>query len=348
MRVLAVTNMYPTQDRPFIGTFIEHQVRGLRELGLEVRVLYLDRYREGMGVYRHTARLVRAERDAFEPDLVHVMYGGVMAYHVAKAIRDRPIVLTLHNSDILGENLSGLIRKGISHVGVWCSRYASSRVAKVVIVSQHLARALPRSTDPADIVVIPCGIDLALFRPLPRADCRARLGWDDAGFNVLFPANMGDPRKRPELAREAVELLRRDGIPARLRVLQGVPYDEVPTWFNACDVHILTSQEEGSPTTVKEALACNVPVVSVDVGDVAERLRRVDGCSIAKADPFHLAEGLRRVYDGSRRVDGHEAVLDLSIQQIALRLRSLYEGALSAYQAAQPRRRKGAHAICPS
>src|SRR4051794_2073902 len=177
MRVLAVTNMYPTADRPYVGTFIEQQVRGLRDLGLDVRVLNIDRHREGRAVYRHAARLARAECESYRPDLVHVMYGGVMAHLVTEAIPDRPIVLTLHNSDILGDNLSGLLRKGISQVSVWCSRRAAARSSRVVLVSPHLRRALPAGIAPHAIAVIPCGIDLELFRPMPRAACRERLAW---------------------------------------------------------------------------------------------------------------------------------------------------------------------------
>ena len=65
-----------------------------------------------------------------------------------------------------------------------------------------------------------------------------------------------------------MNLLRREGVPAVLRVMQGVAYADVPTWINASDVLLLTSLLEGSPTIVKEALACNVPIVSTPAGDV--------------------------------------------------------------------------------
>ena len=328
MRVLAVTNMYPTPDRPYVGTFVGQQVEGLRRAGVEVDVLYLDRLRSGMCVYRQTGRLVRERLATFHPDIVHVMYGGVMAYLTGRVAGNLPVVITFHNSDVFGENLSGPIRKAISWIGVWCSRAAATRAQRIVLVSRHLEQAFPRGLDPSRTALIPCGIDLDRFRPMDRDSCRRQLGWDEGSFNVLFPANMGDPRKRLWLAEAALTRLQASGVPAVLRILQGVPYDDVPTWINASDVHILTSQEEGSPTTIKEALACDLPIVSVDVGDVVDQIENVAGCYIAASEPEELAAKLRLVYDGPRRIAGRNWAEEMSIERMAERLALLYDNCL--------------------
>ena len=98
-----------------------------------------------------------------------------------------------------------------------------------------------------------------------------RLGWDPKRFHVLF-ATSGNPVKRPELAQAAVGELCRMGVQAEIHLLQDLPNSVVPVWINGSDVLLLTSLHEGSPTIVKECLACNLPIVSVDVGDVAERI----------------------------------------------------------------------------
>src|SRR5439155_17115093 len=100
------------------------------------------------------------------------------------------------------------------------------------------------------------------------------------------------PSKRPELAAAAVEHLARRGVDAELFFVDSVPHDRVPTYINAANAVLLTSVTEGSPNIVKEALACEVAVVSVDVGDVSERLAGIDGCFIAKADPAALGDCL--------------------------------------------------------
>src|SRR5215813_14094791 len=96
MRVLAVTNMYPTPHAPTSGIFVEQQINGLRQVGLDFDVLFIDRAHRGMGAYLGAQRKICARVAHFEPDLVHVMYGGVMADQVVRSVSDRPRVVTFH------------------------------------------------------------------------------------------------------------------------------------------------------------------------------------------------------------------------------------------------------------
>ena len=167
------------------------------------------------------------------------------------------------------------------------------------------------------------------FRPLDRTDCRNRLGWPNDRLNVLIPTSHGDPRKRPELAYAAVTVAEGWGIKIEIHHLKNVPHDQVPIWLNASDAVLLTSLHEGSPNVIKEALACDVPVVSVEVGDIRERIQEIDGCYIAYAEPNNLASKLKLVHDGSRRVNGRKAVQNLSLREVALRLKQFYDEILS-------------------
>src|SRR2546427_6943102 len=101
MRILAVTNMYPGPQAPGLGTFVEQQIKGLRQIGLDVNVMHVDRPRKGMSVYLGLPKQLRAQIDRFRPDVVHAMYGGVMADLVTRTVRDRPTVVTFHGSDLL-------------------------------------------------------------------------------------------------------------------------------------------------------------------------------------------------------------------------------------------------------
>ncbi len=335
MRILAVTNMYPTPERPTNGIFVEQQIRGLRAKGVEMEVFFVDRLSQGMSCYYRMRRALAVAVERFEPDLLHVMYGGVMADQVTRQFSGWPLVVTFHGSDLFGENHSGWVRKWISHYGVLCSRKAAWRARGIVVVSRFLEGLLPSGVDRSKVRIIPCGVDLERFEPQDREECRRRLGWAVDGFHVLFASNAGDPVKRPALAREAVALLRRSGVRAELHYLREVPYADVPRWLNASDAVILTSFQEGASTIVKEALACNVPVVSVDVGDVAERIEGIEGCYLAESDAVDLAEKLRRVHDGPRRVQGRERMQDLSIERIAERLGDFYEEVLGTTRASR-------------
>lgn len=324
MRVLAVSNAYPTTQRPFSGIFIEQQIKGLQQIGLTVKVLFIDRARRGMQIYLDVGRLTRAAIVDFKPDIVHVMYGGVMADRVTRVVNDRPTVVTFHGSDLFGEHLSGRLRHLIAEYGVSASWRAARRASGIVTVSKALHDALPDDIDKAKIRIIPCGIDLERFKPLDRDACRQELGWDSDRFHVLFPANGGDPVKRFDLAKAAVQELSRMGIKTDIHQLRGIANTRVPVWLNASDVLLLTSLHEGSPTVVKEALACNIPVISVDVGDVRERISGIAGCFLAFPTPNDLAAKLSLVHSGSRRVAGRIKMQELSLDRIALQLKSVY------------------------
>jgi teichuronic acid biosynthesis glycosyltransferase TuaC len=133
------------------------------------------------------------------------------------------------------------------------------------------------------------------------------------------------------LARAAVETVSRSGIRTEMHELKGVPHSEVAVWLNACNVILLTSLHEGSPNVIKEALACNVPIVSVDVGDVRERIDGIQGCYIALPEPSDLSAKLRLVHAGPSRVVGRIKMQDLSLEHVARRLTQFYEDVLSSY-----------------
>jgi glycosyltransferase involved in cell wall biosynthesis len=330
MRILVITNMYPSAEWPTSGVFIRQQIEGLMEIGLEVRVVFVERLKRGPWVYYRLGPAIRRAIEEFTPGVVHVMYGGVMADQVTRERGLPPVVLTFHGSDLLGENFSGLFRKLMSHYGVFCSRRAAGRAQGVVVVARHLIRALGKAVSPDRINVIPCGVNLDHFKPLDQGVCQSRLGWERGPLHVLFADNNGDPVKRPGLALAAVRSLESIGTPACLHLLSSVPYAEVPVWMGASDVLVLTSLQEGSPTVVKEALACGLPVVSLDVGDVAGQLAGLEGCCLAEAEPRDLALKLQRVFEHRQRIDCRARLEKLSHIAVARRLRDFYQEVLLA------------------
>jgi len=326
MRILAVTNMYPSESSSARGVFVHEQVKGLRAIGLDVRVLFVDRRREGPLAYYRMHDKISSAVAEFDPDAIHVMYGGVMADQVARRHHVRPIVVTFHGSDLLGENLSGWTREIISRYGVHCSRRAARVAESVIVVARHLTGALKGAASPDKTHVIPCGIDLERFQRMDPLVCKQKLGWSAGSFHVLFASSNGDPVKRPWLAKAAVAQMSNADRPPELHYLTGISNADVPVWLNASDVLLLTSRHEGSPTVVKEALACGLPVVSTDVGDVAERIEGIEGCHLAKSDPADLAAKLVSVRQRAQRLDCEVRLKELSILSIAHRLKQCYEG----------------------
>ncbi|MCD6291575.1 MAG: glycosyltransferase [Anaerolineae bacterium] len=309
MRVLLVTNMYPTPDRPAAGVFVAEQVASLRKLGVDFDVLYVDGRRSTWnylwGPFRLWAQMRRARYD-----LIHAHY--VFSGLIARLQWGRPLVLT---------------HPGIAVLTGWTAplcRLASRWANEVIVVSEAMRRALA----PIPSHVIPCGVDMKMFRPGDQAAARARLGLEPHRPLVLFAGDLR-PEKRYPLAQAAVARLRATGVDAELVTLTGQPHDRVPLYMQACDALILTSTHEGSPMVVKEAMACNLPVVSVDVGDVAEVVGNTEGCVITTADPDALAAGLREAL-AHGRTDGRAAVERFDMDRIARRILSVYQSAVEA------------------
>jgi len=335
MRVLAVTNMYPTPDHPTLGTFVEQQVSSLRARGISIEVLLADRSVRGPRAYLTLAAEI-GQRLGKGVDLVHVMYGGVMAAVVSRRAGKIPLLVSFCGSDLLGQKYSGLRRRVAARVGVVASHFAARRASAIVVKSRNLYEALPKSVrGDRRVEIIPNGVDLDRFFPGDPVESRARLGWSERDLHVLFPANNGDATKRPWLARKAVEQARRLGVPATLHELTGVPHASVRDWLNASDVVIVTSDHEGSPNVVKEALACNTAVVSVDVGDIATRVAGIAGCHIVSAEPSALAHALAQVQQHRGKVAARQAIEPLSREAVAARLGDLYAWCLQTSSSTQ-------------
>jgi teichuronic acid biosynthesis glycosyltransferase TuaC len=324
VRILVVTNMLPAPNAPQAGRFIQQQVEALKRLGLDIEVLVVNRMQKGLLAYMGLPIMLRQAVARFKPDLVHVMYGGIMSKIVSHVVRDRPIVVTFHGSDLLGQPFERPARRFLGACGVIASKLASKRCDGIVAVAEHLLKSLPKTIPQSQIQVIPCGIDLDLFKPIDRTFCRERLRWALDTFHIIFQ-NTGDPVKRPELAYAAVEHLKEDlGVKAELHHLRGVEYEEVPIWLNASDVLLVTSHHEGSPTIVKEALACNLPIVSVPVGDIPQRLQEIKGCYLSAPNPIELAGKLQVVYMEPCQIDARERIQTLSADYCARRLSTFY------------------------
>lgn len=253
------------------------------------------------GLLRARRELKSVERK-LRPDVVHVHYGTVTALFTLLTVRC-PVVVTFHGSDLNPTPSDGVWR---DRTGRLFSQLAALGAAGIICVSEGLRQRLWWRKD--DAVVIPVGTDTERFRPMDRSTCREQLKWPP-GAAVLF--NAGNPKlKRLDLAEAALELVQRQVPDARLVPLRGqVPPDEMPVLINAADLVLLCSDAEGSPTMVKEAMACNVPVVSNDVGDVVRQVQGVHPGAVVAQEPAAFAEAMLAVLHEDRRSNGREVLV---------------------------------------
>jgi glycosyltransferase involved in cell wall biosynthesis len=196
---------------------------------------------------------------------------------------------------------------------------------EIILVSRRLANALPRKK----FHVIQSGLDLSLFNPIPQREARRQLNLPPDNYYVLFAGSRNNPIKRYPLARAATSATVSNRH-LELLVAENEPPDKMPLFMNAADVLLLTSSREGSPNVVKEALACNLPVVAVDVGDVREWLDGIDGCIVTADDRTEtIATALQQLLQRPRRVAGRETVLHLDICQTTQSIIDVYHQALT-------------------
>ncbi len=317
MRVLVVTNMYPQPDRPAFGVFVRDQVDSLRRLGVEADVLFVDGRRNKLNYPLAYPRLWRALA-AQRYDLIHAHY--IFSGLVALGQRRCPVVLTHHGPEVFMTWEAALCRL--------FTRFFD----QVIVVSEEMRRRLgfPRAH------VIPCGVDLERFRPMPPQEARRALGLPPQRRLVLWAGEHFRPEKRWDLVQAAMKVLQRRRPDVDLVLVSGQPHDRVPLYMNACDVLLLVSDAEGSPMVVKEAMACNLPVVSTPVGDVPEVIAGTEGCFLCSQEPSDIAAKLEMALDFGRRTDGRRRVGHLSLARIARRVLAVYAAAL---EARRPRQR---------
>ncbi len=318
LRILMVTGVYPTEQRPHLGTFIKSQADSLIAAGLEVEVIHP---KPGLVALRYISAIVQVFLKTLTGrfDIVHGHYG--LWCLVGRMQWTTPVVASFLGSDLL----SGLItnagyskkHKRVAYVSSWLCH----RVDAVIVKSEGMKKAVSEG----NIFIIPNGVDFELFHPIPRSEARTALGWDQDRYYVLFS---NEPRKSVKnfpLAKAAIERLPEQGIVAELVVANGLPQEQVVQYINASNVLILTSISEGSPNIVKEAMACNVPVVSTDVGDVSQVIGQTKGCKVCPSDPDALAVALEEALLFTGPTTGRTSITHLECSVVAKQIIAVYE-----------------------
>jgi glycosyltransferase involved in cell wall biosynthesis len=316
-----VTGIYPTEHLPHKGTFVKSQADSLAAAGVEVEILHP---KPGPVLLRYfwTVAQVWLKTRTRQFDIVNGHYGQWCLF--ARLQWHTPVVATFHGSDLLGVPLDEGKYSKLHGLNAHVNRWLCGRVDAVIVQSEEMKRAAGNG----EVFVIPTGVDFELFRPIARAEARAVLGWDPERYYIVFGNDPAIPLKGFKLAQAAVEHLQAKGIPIELIVANGLPQTQLVQYMNASNALILPSLCEGSPCVVKEAMACNIPVVATDVGDVAEVISRTEGCSVCSQDPADLAAGIERALQHAGPTTGRADIAHLENSVIAERVIAVYDAVL--------------------
>lgn len=320
-RILMVTGIYPTAQKPHSGTFIKPIVDALRAQGHEVDLIHPGPAPAPLR-YLWAACQVFYKTVSQHYDIVHGHYG--LWCLVARLQWKAAVVSAFLGDDLLGTITAKGKRSKKSLLVAHISRWLCGISHAATVKSEQMKMAAGRS----DVVVIPDGIDFTLFRPMRREEARAALGWDQEAYYVLFANNPALPVKNFALAQQTIQQLAERGIRAKLVIANGLPQSTVMLYINASNALLLPSLVEGTPNVVKEAMACNVPVVATNVGDVAQVIGHTEGCKVCPHDADELAKALEMALHHTGPTTGRRDIAHLENSVVLTDILTLYRQAL--------------------
>lgn len=260
----------------------------------------------------------------WKPDIIHVIWGSVASFTTVLASR-KPVVVTLQGSDLLGaKNKNGVKTIG-GKISSLLTQLSLFNAASVIVMSENMANQIWK-INRHKTHVIPTGIDISAFLIMDKIECKEYLKWDNNKKTVIFFDGGGDAVKNPDLAQKVIEHVKKYKPNVELKIINNVVHGELPYYYNAADAMLLTSFHEGSNNSLKEAMACNLPIVSVDCGDAKERFRDVRNSYVAGSyDVMELSDALLNILRISERSNGREFINEISLESVADKIIEVYK-----------------------
>ncbi|NMB36519.1 MAG: glycosyltransferase family 4 protein [Bacteroidales bacterium] len=301
-----------------IGPIIINQASALTANNSGLSIDFFSIQGKGIKGYMKNIIPLRKRFKEGKYDIVHAHYS--LSAIVASFAGAKPLVASLMGDDVNANPNSKLILKIFKRFFSWKA---------IIVKSENMKQSLnyPKA------LVIPNGVNLNRFIPMQREICQEKLKWNHEKKHILFTSNPQRQEKNYLLTQQAIELLQDKDV--KLHCLMDVPNEETPIWYNAADVVILTSLREGSPNAIKEAMACNRPIVSTNVGDVSWLFGNTPGCYLTDFDVNNCAKKIEKAIRFSSEIgetNGRERILELGLgnNQVAERIVSIYTSILKS------------------
>ncbi len=298
MRILIVASGNSAKMSPFV----KEQAESLIKKGVSVDFFLI----KGKGIFGYLQNyfLLNKKIKSEKFDLIHAHYG--LSGLLATMQKNVPVIVTFHGSDVN-------MRKNYLF-----SKLASRLSASNIFVHPNLAQKLKIYAPPQNI--IPCGYDNNLFFSISKKEARIKLGWNPENYYVAFSSSFDNKIKNAPLAKSVISEI----VNCQLVELKGYEKEKVNLILNASDLLLVTSFSETGPIIVKEALACNCPIVSTDVGHVAELIKDVPNTYITSYEPDDIRKKVNLVLTKNNRTQGRQAVAPFELDKIALKVKDVY------------------------
>jgi teichuronic acid biosynthesis glycosyltransferase TuaC len=284
---------------------VHNQGDSISRNGIEIRYFCVEQ--RGISGYLKSVKRLRKELKDFHPDIIHAHYSfcGFLAWMAGSC----NLVVSLMGSDA---------RMNFVHTGL--IKFFSMHIWTLTIVKSADMRNrlnLPKA------LIIPNGVDIERFKKREIKESLLRSGLEENKKNILFAADPLRPEKNIGLARESVDRMNRNDL--NLVTIYDIPNPEMSYFYSAADILILTSLWEGSPNVIKEAMACDLPIVSTNVGDVEDLLNGVAGCHICTSDSETISEKIAIVLESGSRTDGRKKILEMHLDSVSIALKIIKE-----------------------
>jgi teichuronic acid biosynthesis glycosyltransferase TuaC len=321
LRLIILTTEYPNERNPNRAPFLVQQVEKLRESGVDVDVFFFEANRNPLNYFKawfQFRKILRTNR----PEIVHAHFGQSALVALPCPV---PLVVTFHGSDLMGIPGKNGEYTFTGRILTFLSRWVSRRADKVICVSRILGEKLP---DGVPYEIIPCGINLDDFKMIEKEEARRNLGIPFNAKVIFFPGNPERPVKNYALAKEVIHRLNDENV--KLIPAKNIAFSQMSMYYNASDVVLFTSKHEGSPTVIKEAMACNVPIISTNVGDVGELLEKARGNFLVSFDPDIIVKILKNILKKPYRTEGRKSLDLITDVNINKRLIQVYKNILKS------------------
>ena len=324
MKILQVTNTYPTGKLPVYGIFIKEQIDSLKDIGINCDLYFINGRENGkleyLRAYQNLKKIIN------DYDIIH-------AHHFLTAL----VVLALKPK---GKVIVTFLSDGIKEF-IYPNNYLFNNLVKQPLykyILRHSDARIFKKSLPSKLkndkysFYLPNGVNLDLFSPIDKSEAKQKLGLDNNKNYILFASliDINRPEKRYDIFSNTIIILKEQYSDFNIEELTivNVPRHLVPYYFNAASLHLLTSDFEGSPNSVKESLACNTPVVSRNVGNVSDLLSGLNKSLISNdSNPHVLADLVIKSLKNTAPEDSRSTLIKkkLDMRSIATELGNIYE-----------------------
>lgn len=305
-RILYLTNMYPTSQKSYFGIFIKREIEEIKKIGLQVELLFING-QENTLEYLNIFRIIKTLKENY--DLVNVQHSLLLPQTIfLKKILNKkiPVIFTMHEGELGYPGKAKNIQSYIFHSKLWRKplfKYVDLIIAKNIDIVQNLHLNVK-------CIEIPTSVDTELFQPISKEIARKHLKIPEKEFILFFPADKCRPEKNYPYIKHLIPRIQ-NNIKKNVKLLHGpTPYEEMMWFYNAADVIVFPSFYECSPVVIKEAMACNKPIVASNVGDIKRVIGNISGCSVIDGwnDEEYITQIIRAAQIGS--TDGRKRIFE--------------------------------------